>query len=864
MGNGFNPFIPPGQSPQVMPAPVGQHASDPYTNPQAQTAMGPIPLGINPFTMQPQLPAEPEPHEEFSPEFDERMSQAMQTHPDSPAWQEDPGAPPTEEEDEGQVAPSGLAPTSFQTQALLADEIHGDQLLGDEEEREEAVLAYMTGLGLSREEAERQADLEEQAVTNGLLKDTDYEDSYLLEGGTPDDPNRELVSAQDQELDLYEKQAARRREDQEALLKRQKADLDAVQKKRAQASQAMQQELEQFNAAVEDFKQTKIDPSRAWSNSSTFTKVRMIIGAIMVGLGTDDPKLAMSQINRLIDQDIAAQRKDLETQKAGLGHKLNLLSINQAHRNSEVAAYELTRAQMFEVVQQQMEIDFGKEFADPTIQLMRTKARDAAEAEKQAAYEKARKAAMQAAKDKVELQHKIAQTGKVSMETAKLNAELALLEQKYNKKAGMGKGPKVPADKPVNTIMDIRERLGVSDKTHYIMEAPGNNLSTDVLDHTGTKVIGHFPGVAVLPKGKREEFEQYITGANAAIRAYRTILDGPLDRRAWADDRTQEVQQAQAKILLQAFNKNAGVETDKDAQEMKVELGGLLSGGDAMGKTRILSEEEMRRSFERGMRGYINEVNDMLDAKGWSTFESQGEKVKIYWQPPLTSGLPKAPPSDKTASKKLLKSEDPSVIVRGAERVGEEQEAAKVANTGLFRGMADSWHGKTDNKTAALEKQVTELMAQAKKGGYEEFAADTAMTGVLMQQGSVAEALVNRLEGKYRKSNDAVKAMEAKLKKAPKKEDIPKLKDELDKQIKEVRKQYRDLSRKGLRNQATEASKRETELRAEKDLLDAGPESYAKMKKLIKKERARAKALKEKQQFLIKALKKRGFDTSEF
>lgn len=86
----------------------------------------------------------------------------------------------------------------------------------------------------------------------------------------------------------------------------------------------------------------KIDPNRLWANASTGSKVSAAIGMILGGLGaglTGGPNQALAVINRLVDQDIDAQKTEL-------GKKQTLYSMNLQKTKDANLAYTMTKAQM--------------------------------------------------------------------------------------------------------------------------------------------------------------------------------------------------------------------------------------------------------------------------------------------------------------------------------------------------------------------------------------------------------------------------------------------------------------------------------------------------------------------------------------
>lgn len=103
-------------------------------------------------------------------------------------------------------------------------------------------------------------------------------------------------------------------------------------------------------ALQDDIAATKIDPHRLWNSQSTGNKILAGIGVLLSGIGagaTGQENMAMKVINRAIDADI-------EAQKADLGKKQNLLTMNYRKYGDLQAAESATAAQLNSVVQAQI------------------------------------------------------------------------------------------------------------------------------------------------------------------------------------------------------------------------------------------------------------------------------------------------------------------------------------------------------------------------------------------------------------------------------------------------------------------------------------------------------------------------------
>jgi len=135
--------------------------------------------------------------------------------------------------------------------------------------------------------------------------------------------------------------------EQQKIYEQQVKDIQLNEIARQKQEQAVQGELDKLKT---DIATQKIDPTRVWSNMSTGNRVMAAISIFLGGVaggmqGTDNKALGI--INNAID-------KDIDAQKAELGKKQNLLSINlQKYRNIQDAA-AATKAQLMAVTQAQV------------------------------------------------------------------------------------------------------------------------------------------------------------------------------------------------------------------------------------------------------------------------------------------------------------------------------------------------------------------------------------------------------------------------------------------------------------------------------------------------------------------------------
>lgn len=96
------------------------------------------------------------------------------------------------------------------------------------------------------------------------------------------------------------------------------------------------------DAIFRDIASAKVDPNHYWQDKSTGQKLLAGIGMIFSGIGsglTGGPNLAHQVIDRAIERDI-------DSQKANIGKKQNLLAYYQRQTGDDLAARQLTKATM--------------------------------------------------------------------------------------------------------------------------------------------------------------------------------------------------------------------------------------------------------------------------------------------------------------------------------------------------------------------------------------------------------------------------------------------------------------------------------------------------------------------------------------
>lgn len=151
-------------------------------------------------------------------------------------------------------------------------------------------------------------------------------------------------------LDASRQQAeasAQAAQEQSQIYEQQVKEMQLAEIARQKQEQAVQRDLDTIR---NDIATQKIDPSRVWSNMSTGNRVMAGIAIFLGGVAGGMQGRENSAL-KIIDDAID---KDIDSQKAELGKKQNLLAINlQKYRNIQDAA-AATKAQLMAVTQAQV------------------------------------------------------------------------------------------------------------------------------------------------------------------------------------------------------------------------------------------------------------------------------------------------------------------------------------------------------------------------------------------------------------------------------------------------------------------------------------------------------------------------------
>ncbi len=116
--------------------------------------------------------------------------------------------------------------------------------------------------------------------------------------------------------------------------------------------------LNDYNKTIADMASAKIDPQRFWNSKTMPDKISAFIGIMLSGIGAGMQGVAgnsaLNVINNAIDQDIGAQKLELQNKANVLGYKQNLFGMMRNKYGDESMAEAATKAAMLEKMQMQM------------------------------------------------------------------------------------------------------------------------------------------------------------------------------------------------------------------------------------------------------------------------------------------------------------------------------------------------------------------------------------------------------------------------------------------------------------------------------------------------------------------------------
>ncbi len=171
----------------------------------------------------------------------------------------------------------------------------------------------------------------------------DDELNTTMERMAVEDPIAFSAIKQKHETAAANHEAARVMQASEANLQAVKDDVAARQK----ADAVTQVKSDQLMADAMRLANTKVDPEHWWNSRSTGQKVAgyltAIVGGLLQGRTGSARNSGMDMIQQAIDQDIDAQKTNIQTQQAGLGFRKGMLADEYARHGDAYQAAETVR-----------------------------------------------------------------------------------------------------------------------------------------------------------------------------------------------------------------------------------------------------------------------------------------------------------------------------------------------------------------------------------------------------------------------------------------------------------------------------------------------------------------------------------------
>lgn len=390
-----------------------------------------------------------------------------------------------------------------------------------------------------------------------------------------------------------------------------------------------------------------IDPNRSWAKASTWNKVSIALGMFLGGMSAVFSKTgrnpAMEIFNRMIEQDLAAQKANLANLREAHSSRVTELGLIRQETGDRLAQENLFRANKLEQIQLKLKKDMAGLKGDQARQ--RADALFAElETQKQAYLEGAFKRTM----------------ARKTFELATLRAASAAA-----KKGGRG-GPKKPkGDEGLKQVLRPTSGVFVNLETGETLGDEKNPQSLPI------------DQLAVQHRG---EIRSKMTAAQDLANAIATVSWIGANRNLIrdADKATATMLMNRVKLAMQSYVK--GIPSDKDMEMVDKAMGSIT---DPQKFFELLNEAERKSVMQASVAATEDGLNVVLGSYGYKLQGFRGRRI------PMPGGKEDQPRDASTLTK------------RGSALVGNE-EANKVTNQGLTPGEADIEQGTTG---AALTQQ---------------------------------------------------------------------------------------------------------------------------------------------------------------
>lgn len=162
-----------------------------------------------------------------------------------------------------------------------------------------------------------------KAATDALIGTYGAQKDVQTKVGAAHEDNAVLLADQHREI--------ARRQEEDAAIDRLEAE---------QREKHFEQSQNEIQQQIDDVRSKKIDPTRLMRDKGmgVVAVVGGLLGGLYQGLTKSAKNPFLEDLDRMIDRDIAAQEKDLDTQKAGIQDRMNLLGQQrQTFRDAQTA-----------------------------------------------------------------------------------------------------------------------------------------------------------------------------------------------------------------------------------------------------------------------------------------------------------------------------------------------------------------------------------------------------------------------------------------------------------------------------------------------------------------------------------------------
>jgi hypothetical protein len=139
------------------------------------------------------------------------------------------------------------------------------------------------------------------------------------------------------------------------------------QENQAEFDKEMTRRMSAIDRATEDAKQMRIDPNQAVKGMSSGAKSSFVVAGFLSGLG-GHPEMAMKALDKQIDDNIDAQKAQLDNAWKGVAASKNALQMYQSATKDRLAAKHQLRADMYGDYADSLQNDLDTKYKSPEAQ----------------------------------------------------------------------------------------------------------------------------------------------------------------------------------------------------------------------------------------------------------------------------------------------------------------------------------------------------------------------------------------------------------------------------------------------------------------------------------------------------------------